>query len=927
MGGGASKHPKPGLSLELVAPLHSIAPERDSIWWVHDEEAYSEVPSRAHKWYRGYVAEVRKTSFDVTLEEPWSIPQDSKMKETTTIETGPILNMRQQIKRATCAFHGMPWDKLTEEMFSDPNPNSTDESFRLSKPMKPGKIDWFVSHAWNDDPKEKWKALASAGAVFHKERGRWPTLWMSKFCVAPEHFRWLIDGLHVYILGCRGVLVLAGPHYARMFRTVWELHTLFAVSTRKPSLTFRTFTSGTGQHPIQEMAEKDGSLDESEAAAAILEQWLNNFDMEHCEKCYNPNNQRLLINLIEASPGGLARYIKAVKSMGKELVMAAVLTVVRRKEKLDAELELRRYLNDANNGAPNPDRTGSVAAVIRLKPEQPARQESTAQGGVKTWLKLRGGSKVPAHKKVARRAQDPSSAPDLEKLAAAETCCDFPSPPLGNPDDPSDSITSGGMGPKVSGGAACFGMARYHDSDLANADLTDPVQRQCTQLGYECEACGLLNPFDAAVKLDELDDKFRGFCGRKCNQISTFRPTVGPCDVLGLCFGLGGGSEGGSVKTWGSIYGYSSKYIAVHHGGSNLAPAHFMIVPTTVAIPDFLAMCVQPAGGDAAGLDGVQILAEMKEFAMNVYLHLCGEGSQSSVADNPDFRFAPNLKVLGQIYGLTGEDLADHNFMADGLPKKLLAWFETPAAQSQLHLNVAVLPLYESALEEVRATTSGGTSRPRSSLGWPRALPLRLAERVVPGVRGGKKSGSKSGSKVGMDKARKLVGGGVVVAGTGGGPGVPGSDWHEFLWSRIEGCEEMKRLDPFIVEGERARNDLIVLPQCFYHGVGGEGYSGGSEDTMEEWLGDRYRSELDVYCKSLLTGGATKPAPVGANGASDFEALITKHTDRKTALVKSASSYFKLVAEALCDETKPNVVTEYLSRRLSVMPNSVLSSL
>ena len=44
---------------------------------------------------------------------------------------------------------------------------------------------------------------------------------------------------------------------------------------------------------------KDGSLDESEAAAAILEQWLNNFDMEHCEKCYNPNNQRLLINLIE----------------------------------------------------------------------------------------------------------------------------------------------------------------------------------------------------------------------------------------------------------------------------------------------------------------------------------------------------------------------------------------------------------------------------------------------------------------------------------------------------------------------------------------------------------------------------------------------------------------------------------------------------
>ena len=43
-------------SQELVAPLHSIAPERDSIWWVHDEEAYSEVPSRAHKWYRGYVA-------------------------------------------------------------------------------------------------------------------------------------------------------------------------------------------------------------------------------------------------------------------------------------------------------------------------------------------------------------------------------------------------------------------------------------------------------------------------------------------------------------------------------------------------------------------------------------------------------------------------------------------------------------------------------------------------------------------------------------------------------------------------------------------------------------------------------------------------------------------------------------------------------
>jgi hypothetical protein len=488
--------------------------------------------------------------------------------------------------------------------------------------------------------------------------------------------------------------------------------------------------------------------------------------------------------------------------------------------------------------------------------------------GVSTWTAVRASADALDYKEVVAMARAAETKPDLKALSKVENCCDFP--------------TSDG----ISVAARCMKTAKYEDIDLKNIDLGDAKQKQCTQLGFQCDECNLCVAFDGGLK-PEADGKYHGFCNKKCRQPKTFKPVVGPSDLMGICYGF----NGAAISTYASTYAYNDKYLAVHDFG-NLAPVHILIIPTTVAIPDVLSLCVDPtAAGN--GLNGPQILREMKEMALNIFRKMCGV---EVTDDGLGTEYAPHLRLLGEIYGLQGADQEEGSFMGDGLPSKMLAVFNMPVSQNQLHLHVIVLPFFKSQMEKAF------TRNPFNNWchwGWPRSVPLKLVERVVAGVGA---EGGAGGEMMSEEEARRIVGDGEGVEGK------EGSDWFEYCWRRVEGAREWTS-DPFLAE-DSARNDQLVLPLCFYHGAKGEGEDG----LMAEWLGDTYRSDLEKFNSSLgdLAAGGAEEQALGE--------LVAENVDSSTGLITNAESYVRLLSKTSYMPPKPNVATEYFVKRLTSTP-------
>ena len=489
---------------------------------------------------------------------------------------------------------------------------------------------------------------------------------------------------------------------------------------------------------------------------------------------------------------------------------------------------------------------------------------------VSAWVAARGSPDGLEYSKVVEMARAEATKPDLKALMTRESCVDFP--------------TSGSNG----SAARCMKCPKYEDIDLKQINLTDPKQKQCTQLGFKCDVCGLCVAFDGGLK-PELDGKYHGFCNKKCRKPSTFMPVVCPSDLMGICYGF----NGALISTYASMYAYNDKYIAVHDFG-NLAPAHFLIIPTTTALPDVLSMCVDPAATGST-VNGPQLVGEMKSMALNIFRKMCGAEVQD---DGLNTVYAPNLRAMGQIYALSADEADEANFLGDGLPEKMLAVYNMPVSQNQLHLHIIVLPFFASQMAKAFQRNPFDNW---CHWGWPRTVPLKLVERVVAGS--GVEAGA-SGTLMGEEEARRIVGSGEGLENKGG------SDWHEYCWRRLEMATHWT-MEPFLPE-DSARNDVLVLPLCFYHG-------GGDDAIMREWLGDEYRSKMESFMASL-TESLAASAQESKGEDESLQALMEANIDSKTGLIIDPDAYLRLLLKTAYMPPKPNVVSEYFTRRLMSKP-------
>ena len=98
------------------------------------------------------------------------------------------------------------------------------------------KIDFFVSHSWDDCPQDKSLALTKFAARFEAQYGRKPTFWLDKVCIDQKDTSRGVAALPINIGACRKMLVLMSKSYMKRLWCVWELFSIFTFCNKELAL-------------------------------------------------------------------------------------------------------------------------------------------------------------------------------------------------------------------------------------------------------------------------------------------------------------------------------------------------------------------------------------------------------------------------------------------------------------------------------------------------------------------------------------------------------------------------------------------------------------------------------------------------------------------------------------------------------------------
>ena len=95
------------------------------------------------------------------------------------------------------------------------------------------KIDFFVSHSWEDDYKAKWASLSKFSDEFYIRNSRFPTYWLDKVCINQKETSRALEVLPINIASSKQVLILMSKTYLNRLWCIWELYTLFTFSSKE----------------------------------------------------------------------------------------------------------------------------------------------------------------------------------------------------------------------------------------------------------------------------------------------------------------------------------------------------------------------------------------------------------------------------------------------------------------------------------------------------------------------------------------------------------------------------------------------------------------------------------------------------------------------------------------------------------------------
>jgi hypothetical protein len=164
------------------------------------------------------------------------------------------------------------------------------DNFKSAGLLGGRKIDYFVSHAWDDKCDNcriaKYDALKYISERFQGNYFREPSLWIDKYCLdvrneGNEEYKISLNLsiLPINIARCNKMLILFSKNYMRRLWCVWELFTLFTFCSKETMASERI-----------EILSIDGTVDE-----VISE--IKTFQLENSH-CFDPKEEQRIRSII-----------------------------------------------------------------------------------------------------------------------------------------------------------------------------------------------------------------------------------------------------------------------------------------------------------------------------------------------------------------------------------------------------------------------------------------------------------------------------------------------------------------------------------------------------------------------------------------------------------------------------------------------------
>ena len=165
---------------------------------------------------------------------------------------------------------------------------------------KLGEIDAFLSHSWKDEefwPGKKYEALERwAAANEAKNQGQGPTIWLDKMCIDQNDIDAALACLPVFLSGCKGMLVIAGPSYTTRLWCIMEI------------FTYIQMTRGIADEQIAVVPIGEGTALEG------IKESFRSFRGEKAE-CFKKSDKEKMLGVIEGSFGDFVYFNKAVRGV------------------------------------------------------------------------------------------------------------------------------------------------------------------------------------------------------------------------------------------------------------------------------------------------------------------------------------------------------------------------------------------------------------------------------------------------------------------------------------------------------------------------------------------------------------------------------------------------------------------------------------
>eukprot|EP00928_Gymnodinium_smaydae_P061334 TRINITY_DN45431_c0_g1_i1.p1 TRINITY_DN45431_c0_g1~~TRINITY_DN45431_c0_g1_i1.p1 ORF type:complete len:541 (-),score=72.20 TRINITY_DN45431_c0_g1_i1:333-1955(-) len=203
---------------------------------------------------------------------------------------------QQALRYAKLRFRGVKLSDLPSEVFADNTPMPC--LSRLALSISLGACDAFVSHSWQDSPREKFDALQRWRSAFLQAHGREPLVWFDKCCVNQTDIEADLRCLPIYLSGCKELLLLCGHTY---LSRLWCIIEIF---------TFVHMGGDLGSIRVFPLLREGREVEDLVAIRTSFER----FDVRRCQ-CTKSRDRRKFMLILDTAIGGVHGFNLSVREI------------------------------------------------------------------------------------------------------------------------------------------------------------------------------------------------------------------------------------------------------------------------------------------------------------------------------------------------------------------------------------------------------------------------------------------------------------------------------------------------------------------------------------------------------------------------------------------------------------------------------------